>query len=959
MSSDKTPVIKRTRSSGNSTSSQTQRSRSSISNEPQSPIETLLMPGADVDEPQQEGISGPVLPPMHDTEVLGTDTASLDPTSIKEGVLPRTTDQEEEGRDKLDTGSRRSIAEEIPQDNTKTDKLAGNDTEDAAKEAPTPSKPTLEKSWEVIMTEVTSLDEGLVAGWKEDIDTLLVFAGLFSAVVTAFTIESYQWLQEAPEDTTVALLRQISQQLNGTSIPEPDTFAVSSSDVAINVLWFLSLITALVDALFALLCKQWLREHRRDTHTRTPAEALALRWLRNQGLEKWPVPTILASLPILLELALFLFLAGLLELLRMRHPVLFSIATIVVAFAAVFYLGTTIIPAVDIARQALQVTKELGFRRNHPKSFGPSFCIMRLPPLEYICPYKSPQAWAAFQSFRLFSRILGPLDHAAQFLWRRGYIASFDHLIGHLVPTSAFGQIISNLSNWSSVDLELLRRADIELAPPFYELNAFRWLVAELRDSPHMIPHLRNILSTIPLHLVMPVVFDQWFFLPGRKWTIGDIETALAPNRLWRGIDSHLTLAKERFLSEGRETQLFNSLLHWIHVSVNGGDKRMDGGQDSPDIFAPFRSIDANPNARLRARLWDIYMQIAQDPAASDYHWVTLMEDLAPYIIASSPDYALHLPTATTTSLFVKSADGCEFLSEIHSTILERKIFETGIFDIGMDWMEAMDIVQRVHNFPENHFKPIPGHFSPPLTKLKKTLNSLSPTDPGGDFQYLDEFRRGWGNADERNKSELVKILSNHLIWHGVISYPSSDAEPSYGPGKISPIVMSPAGLELMTFVNDRLAEEPETRIHLPGFYRPEWRNAIRRVREAHPELPPDHFKDLVHEGFELPPPREPPSQQEVEAEPQAGDPGRGPGDVTVDHDDEMNGRSHSAAAELFSQPEPGELDPRGPLVEGGMNEQGNMSRQPVVTGDPVTASDSSAVQGEKMVGHPDADKNV
>ncbi|EEB99793.1 hypothetical protein MPER_00435, partial [Moniliophthora perniciosa FA553] len=49
----------------------------------------------------------------------------------------------------------------------------------------------------------------MVKGWRDDIDTLLVFAGLFSAVVTAFAIESYQWLDEDPADTTVALLTQL------------------------------------------------------------------------------------------------------------------------------------------------------------------------------------------------------------------------------------------------------------------------------------------------------------------------------------------------------------------------------------------------------------------------------------------------------------------------------------------------------------------------------------------------------------------------------------------------------------------------------------------------------------------------------------------------------------------------------------------------------------------------------
>ncbi|KAK1218134.1 hypothetical protein PQX77_019192 [Marasmius sp. AFHP31] len=525
MSSDKPPARKRSRSSGKSTSSRTQHSRRPTPDESQSPPENIDLSAGpvskeiagksmDPDEHQLDSgtpskqVGDPELGTKsvhdHDTEVQDIAPAPLDPTSAKEGVLPDHATNKDDDEDKFnaDTGP----GEQTPLDGTKTDSPAGN--KDNAKKAlvsvllmgfvpilnciKNPQEPTLEKSWEVIMKEVTSLDDGLVGGWKEDIDTLLVFAGLFSAVVTAFTIESYQWLREAPEDTTVALLKQISQQMNGTSVPEPDTFAVSSSDVAINVLWFLSLIIALVDALFALLCKQWLREHRRHTHTRTPDEALALRWLRNQSLEKWHVPKILASLPMLLELALFLFLAGLLELLRTRHPVPFSIAMIVVGFAVVFYSGTTIIPAIDITRQALQVTEDLWRERNYPNtdSLSSKF-IMTLPSMEYICPYKSPQAWVAFQSLRLLSRIFGLLDRAALFLWLKLYItlSTYDrlhNLIGRFTPSSAFGQIIRNLSDWSSVDLELLRRADIELAPPFYELSAFRWLVAELRDSPHM-----------------------------------------------------------------------------------------------------------------------------------------------------------------------------------------------------------------------------------------------------------------------------------------------------------------------------------------------------------------------------------------------------------------------------------------------------------------------------------------
>ncbi|KAL0062920.1 hypothetical protein AAF712_010241, partial [Marasmius tenuissimus] len=908
------------------------------------------------DEPQREGTPEPVGPgnlelgtkPLHDStnpEAQEADKAPPGSTSAKEEVLPRTADKNK-GKDKANTAP--EVTEKAPLDGTKDNNSVGNqDTPNEASDIPI--KPAeIEKSWEVVMKEVTALDDGLVGGWKDDIDTLLVFAGLFSAVVTAFTIESYQWLQEAPADTTVVLLKQISQQLNNSPVSEPDDFTVSSSVVAINILWFLSLIIALVDALFALLCKQWLREHRRHTHTRTPSEALALRWLRHQSLEKWRVPTILASLPMLLELALFLFLAGLLELLRTRQPVLFKISTAVVAFAALFYFGTTIIPTVDVIRQARQVTWELRkmqTRTGYSKYYPPIDFIMTLPPMEYICPYKSPQAWAAFQVSKLISHILGPLRRVALFLDDIDWITysayeNFDN------STSTFGEIINSLSDWSSVDLELLQRSSIDLAPPFYELDAFRWLVAELRDSPHMIPHLRNILSTFPLHLVMPAIFDQWFFLPTREWAVSDIEAALDPTLSGRGIEYHLTVDNRLFLSHERETGRLNHLLHWTNVLTNGGSK---SARDSPLFPISFDTVDANPDNDPRGRLWSIYAEIIQSSVDSDDNWVALMENLAPYIIASSPNYALNLPITTTTSALVKSAAGRNFLSHMHRTILERAIYNRISNADEYNWMEAMDIIRRVHKLPENHFSVIPGHFSLPLSKLRKTLNGLSPTDPEIDFGYLGSLSRDWGGARLWPKETLVEILSKHIN-----EYPQSDAESSHCPGesKISPLVMSSAGLELITFVNNRLAEERRTYAFLDDDNRTGWRDAIERVRAAHPELPPDQFKHIFHEGIDHPAPRESP-QLEAQAE----DSGCSSREVAdngeVDRDEQMEGQSNSKPS---PQPRPGEVDEQGPHVEDA--EQGDIPMQLVATANPASGSASGPVQGA-AVGGPDADKNV
>ncbi|KAJ7776670.1 hypothetical protein B0H14DRAFT_2286519, partial [Mycena olivaceomarginata] len=98
------------------------------------------------------------------------------------------------------------------------------------------------KLWAVYVSEAEKYDKGLVESWKNDMEGMLIFAGLFSASLTAFLIESYKTLIPDSGDTTVILLPQISQQLaassNGTPInlaPQVQ-FTPSSSSLICNVL---------------------------------------------------------------------------------------------------------------------------------------------------------------------------------------------------------------------------------------------------------------------------------------------------------------------------------------------------------------------------------------------------------------------------------------------------------------------------------------------------------------------------------------------------------------------------------------------------------------------------------------------------------------------------------------------------------------------------------------------------
>ncbi|KAJ8085511.1 hypothetical protein PM082_004329 [Marasmius tenuissimus] len=308
------------------------------------------------------------------------------------------------------------------------------------------------EAWEEVMKRVEKNDDGMEKARKEDIDTLLVFAGLFSAVVTAFTIESYQWLSEDPSDQSVAILSYISAQLNDRNVSSFDhpRFTPDPSLVRINTFWLVSLILALVDALFGLMCKQWLREYRRPTNTRTPEQWLSLRCFKSESFERWHVPPFLAALPIILEVALFCFFAGLLELLSTKHKVPFAIAATVIGSAVLFYATTTLLPGIDTVRLVFRIHPETGTSWDWHDELIP-----RIPEICYLCPYKSPQAWATFKLLTWIFSPSSPLFHRVipHCLGRMYYKDKSD------VPEAcvrSVGDRLHRLENWFAVDLDII-----------------------------------------------------------------------------------------------------------------------------------------------------------------------------------------------------------------------------------------------------------------------------------------------------------------------------------------------------------------------------------------------------------------------------------------------------------------------------------------------------------------------
>ncbi|RXW20259.1 hypothetical protein EST38_g5607 [Candolleomyces aberdarensis] len=215
----------------------------------------------------------------------------------------------------------------------------------------TSSNQALSPNWVSCVKAVRDYDEAVLLNWHRGLDTLLVFASLFSAVVTAFLIES--------------------SKLLGPDEANPP----KSHSVTINAFWYCSLVLAMNTVLVTILVKQWLTEYVWDvgTFVPSPRQGFALRHLRFQLLSQWKVPTIIECLPLQLVIALLLFYVGLISFLWILHPIVAALATSLIAISVLIFVLTTIAPV-----------------------------------WQPLCPFQSPQAWFFYRISHSVSRWFFP-----------------------------------------------------------------------------------------------------------------------------------------------------------------------------------------------------------------------------------------------------------------------------------------------------------------------------------------------------------------------------------------------------------------------------------------------------------------------------------------------------------------------------------------------------------------------
>ncbi|KAG6857239.1 hypothetical protein H0H87_007658 [Tephrocybe sp. NHM501043] len=217
-----------------------------------------------------------------------------------------------------------------------------------------------QKLWSIYVKEGEQHDSVLTDTWKVDLDSTLIFAGLFSASVTAFIIESYKLLKPDSGDITNALLAQIlavqlTMASSNTTVFVPGfvssnstTLTIPVSAIVVNVLWFLSLASVLTAALIVTLVQQWVRDYLHRTHHYTqPLKRARMRRYLFAGIQTWKLDDIVEYIPTLLHLSLFLFFAGLCVFLANINVIVVAFVGFVVGCCVIAYSIATIAPFFD------------------------------------------------------------------------------------------------------------------------------------------------------------------------------------------------------------------------------------------------------------------------------------------------------------------------------------------------------------------------------------------------------------------------------------------------------------------------------------------------------------------------------------------------------------------------------------------------------------------------------------
>ncbi|KAK0489310.1 hypothetical protein IW261DRAFT_1326203, partial [Armillaria novae-zelandiae] len=231
----------------------------------------------------------------------------------------------------------------------------------ATVQGPPPRAGTDVKStlWDFYNHEARAADKDMLKHCHDDMSTLLIVAGLFSAVLTAFIIEFYRKLE--PDYTAISARQQHTMSINiqamlnaSLNLPvepiydaaDPITgFQPSAAIVWTVGLWFSALACSISVVVLAWLVKLWFLAYMKGMNNGNAYDCAHRRQYRHDALLTWKVPAIVAALPVLIHMTITLFLAGLVILSwsQLNSSIAYIVLVITVSMVLVYSI-TTLLP---------------------------------------------------------------------------------------------------------------------------------------------------------------------------------------------------------------------------------------------------------------------------------------------------------------------------------------------------------------------------------------------------------------------------------------------------------------------------------------------------------------------------------------------------------------------------------------------------------------------------------------
>ncbi|KAG8996862.1 hypothetical protein FRB94_007992 [Tulasnella sp. JGI-2019a] len=416
-------------------------------------------------------------------------------------------------------------------------------------------------------------DEDTMGRLNSNLENVLIFAGLFSGVNSAFIILVLSGFIPNPTVDTNTILSETNALLrllipNGDTITLPQVVrssAASPSASAVRQLciFFASLSISLAAAFGAVLAKQWLQfyEHtgklvRADIKGQSRTE-------RYYGAESWGLRVVVEALPTLLLISLALFFGALVDYLWTINKPAAVIVTAFAATMALFYCLTVVMAAI-FPRCPFQTGPSVGLRHLCQRA---SRLLGRNTTFIIIATSRSNPRWrSAISEVKENGLILGVQGFARE-VW--GSIRR----IG--VSNRRFVFSISNLG-WQ-----------IRYAIWWFQLST-ESSAQRLQEScrMHSIALIESLISIdyfdlfVTAAAVIPLTLEMWVREGYRRLGETDRDITHAQSALWimetAQDQEHLLVVAKNIISLDkweaiwilRESQEFPKLLYGLHASL-------------------------------------------------------------------------------------------------------------------------------------------------------------------------------------------------------------------------------------------------------------------------------------------------------------------------------------------------------------------------------------------------------